>query len=139
MPHQKVTPFLRSAARHMRSRPIDAEQSLWWELRDRKLGGLKFRRQHPVGRFIADFVCMDARLIVEVDGKQHEGSLDDIARTEELVARGFRVMRIPNDRARVDLDRVCEEILAVAMCRPAHPSSALRQSRRAPSPTRGEG
>jgi very-short-patch-repair endonuclease len=123
----------------MRSRPIDAERMLWWRLRDRRLGDLKFRRQHPVGRFIADFVCMDAQLIVEVDGKQHEGSLDDLARTEELIARGFTVMRIPNDRVRVDLDRVCDEILAAGRSPVAHPSFALRQSRRAPSPTRGEG
>jgi very-short-patch-repair endonuclease len=139
MPHQKVTLFLRSAARSMRSRPIDAEKALWWRLRDRKLGGLKFRRQHPVARFIADFVCPDARLIIEVDGKQHDGSLDDVARTEELVARGYKVMRFQNDRVRADLDRVCEEILAVASSRLSHPSSDPSQSEGPPSPTRGEG
>ena len=139
MPHQKVTTFLRSAAREMRSRPIDAEKALWWRLRGNKLGGLKFRRQHPVGRYIADFVCLEAQLIIEVDGKQHDGSLDDIARTENLIARGFRVMRFPNDRVRVDLDRVCDEILAVARSRLANPSSDPSQSEGPPSPTRGEG
>jgi very-short-patch-repair endonuclease len=139
MPHQKVTPFLRCAARAMRSRPIDAERTLWWRLRDRKLGGLKFRRQHPLGRFIGDFVCMDARLVPEVDGKQHDGNIDDIARTEEPIARGFAVMRFPNDRVRVDLDRVCDEILAAAISRLAHPSPVVSQSETTPSPPGGEG
>ena len=57
--------MLRKAARSMRGQPIDVEKTLWWRLRGRKPGGLKFRRQHPVGRFIADFVCLEAALIVE--------------------------------------------------------------------------
>ncbi len=139
MPHQKVSPFLRQAARLMRSHPIDAEATLWWRLRSRKLGGLKFRRQQPMGPFIADFICFEARLIVEVDGAQHQGSLDDIARTEELTARGFKVIRFDNDRVRVDTDRVCEEILETARSRRNDPSSDPAQSAGPPSPTRGEG
>ena len=123
----------------MRSQPIDAEKALWWRLRGRKLGGLKFRRQHPVGGFIADFACLEASLIVEADGKQHEDSLDDVTRTSELAKRGFRVIRFSNDRIRAYLDDVCDDILREAKARLKDPSSALRQSRRAPSPTRGEG
>lgn len=136
MSHQRVTLFLRSNARTIRSSPIDAEKALWWRLRGRRLGGLKFRRQHPVGRYIADFACLEARLIVEADGKQHAGSLGDVARTEDLVGRGLKVIRFDNDRIRADIDRVCEEIRAAAMRRistPHPPPSA------APSPTRGEG
>ncbi len=117
MPHQKVTPFLRAAARDMRGHPVDVEKALWWRLRGRKLGGLKFRRQHPVGRFIADFVCLEAGLIVELDGKQHQGSVSDVVRTDELKGLGFDVMRFENDRLRMDIDAVCDEILGAAMSR----------------------
>ena len=114
MSHQRVTPFLRTAARTMRSRPIDVERDLWWRLRGRKLDGLKFRRQHPVGRYIADFVCLEAKLIVEVDGKQHKDSLSDVARTEDLIGMGFRVIRFDKESVRSDIDRVCEAILRAA-------------------------
>ena len=107
----------------MRRHPIDAEATLWWRLRSRKLGGLKFRRQQPMGPYIADFICFEARLIVEVDGAQHRYSLEDIARTEELTVRGFKVIRFENDRVRVDTDRVCEEILEAAKSRLGTPSS----------------
>jgi very-short-patch-repair endonuclease len=136
MPHQRVTPFLRSAAREMRSSPIDVEKNLWWRLRGRKLGGLKFRRQHPVGRFIADFVCLEARLIVEVDGRQHQDSQSDAVRTEELRRLGFEVIRFENDRVRIDIDNVCDAILAVATPRVATPHPTPSGP---PSPTRGEG
>ena len=117
MPHQRVTPFLRKAARSMRGQPIDVEKSLWWRLRGRKLGGLKFRRQHPVGRFVADFVCLEARLIVELDGRQHQGSVSDVVRTDELKGLGFDVIRFDNDRLRIDIDAVCEEIFGAARSR----------------------
>ena len=139
MPHQKVNPFLRKAARSMRSHPIDAEKTLWWRLRGRQPGGLKFRRQHPIGRHIADFICFEARLIVEVDGVQHRNSLDDVARTEALTLRGLRLIRFENDRVRVDTDAVCEEILRIATSRLRYPSSDPAQSAGPPSPTRGEG
>jgi very-short-patch-repair endonuclease len=136
MAHQKVSPFLRKNAREMRSAPINVEKDLWWRLRNRKLGGLKFRRQHPVGRFIADFVCLDAQLIVELDGQQHRGNLDDVVRTEELVGRGFKVLRFDNDTVRADIDRVCEEILEVARWRLDTPYPSPSAT---PSPTRREG
>src|SRR3712207_5054917 len=126
MPHQRITPFLRSAARGMRSHPIDVEKAMWWRLRGRKLAGLKFRRQHPVGRFVADFVCLDAKLIVELDGKQHEGSFADELRTAELGRLGFAVMRFRNERVRVDPDGVCDEIAQTARLRMGtpHPSAS---------------
>ncbi len=101
----------------MRGQPIDVEKSLWSRLRGRKIGGLKFRRQHPVGRFVADFVCLEARLIVELDGRQHQGSVSDVVRTDELKGLGFDVIRFDNDRLRVDIDAVCEEILGAARSR----------------------
>ena len=69
--------FLRRAARDMRSHPTDVERALWWRLRNRNLGSLKFRRQRPEGRYVADFVCLEAKLVVELDGAQHDGSIAD--------------------------------------------------------------
>jgi very-short-patch-repair endonuclease len=154
VPHQKITSFTRSAARFMRGHPVDVEKDLWWRLRSRKLCGLKFRRQHPIDRFIADFVCLEARLVIELDDAQHRGSLDDIARTEALARRGFAVLRFDNDRVRVDIDGVCAAISEAAAqrietitakegfrpsCSTFHPSSDPAQSAGSPSPTRGEG
>jgi very-short-patch-repair endonuclease len=136
----------------MRRQPIDAETALWWRLRKRQISGFRFRRQHPVGRFIADFVCLEAKLIVEVDGIQHRGSESDIYRTEELRRSGFDVIRFENDRVRAYIDAVCDEILATIMKRVSSVERRPSRNRRAvrgptplpppsgaPSPTGGEG
>ncbi|RRH90159.1 endonuclease domain-containing protein [Mesorhizobium tamadayense] len=112
MPHQSVTPAKRNFARTMRREATEAEDRLWQELRGRRLDEIKFRRQVPVGRFIADFVCAEARLIVEIDGSQHAGSHRDQERDAELKARGFRVLRFWNDDVLKDLDAVCDTIIA---------------------------
>ena len=91
MPDAEFRKFLRCSARDVRSHPTDVERALWWRLRDRRLGGLKFRRQRPEGRYVADFVCLEAKLIVELDGAQHEGSIADQDRTEDLARIGFDV------------------------------------------------
>ena len=106
--------FLRRSAKEMRSRPTDVERDLWWRLRDRKLGGLKFRRQRPEGSYIADFVCPEAELVVEVDGAQHEGSIADRHRTQDLMRMGFDVVRFSNEEVRRDIDAVCDRILRLA-------------------------
>ena len=92
----------------------EAEGRLWEELRARRLDRLKFRRQVPVGRYVADFLCADAMLIVEVDGTQHADSDYDNARSTELNARGFRVLRFWKDEILHELDAVCDTILAFA-------------------------
>lgn len=112
---------LRGFARRMRSAPTEAEERLWGALRNRRLDTLKFRRQVPIGRFIADFVCMEAKLIVEVDGTQHAENARDLVRDKELEQRGFRVLRFWNDDVMRDLDAVCETIIAYAR------DSSLRQ------------
>ena len=106
--------FLRRSAREMRSHPTDVERALWWRLRDRKLGDLKFRRQRPEGSYIADFVCLEAKLVVEVDGAQHEGSIADRIRSEDLKRMGFDVVRFSNAEVRADIDAVCARILRIA-------------------------
>ncbi|AZO10421.1 MULTISPECIES: endonuclease domain-containing protein [unclassified Mesorhizobium] len=112
MPHQPVTPAKRNFARTMRREPTEAEDRLWQELRGRRLDKIKFRRQVPVGRFVADFVCAEARLIVEIDGSQHAESRHDKERDAELKARGFRVLRFWNDDVLKDLEAVCDTIIA---------------------------
>lgn len=105
---------LRGFARDMRSAPTEAEKRLWGALRNRLLDKLKFRRQVPIGGFIADFVCMEAKLIVELDGSQHAGSARDRARDSNLEERGFRVLRLWNDDVMRDLESACATILAFA-------------------------
>ncbi|TJU87439.1 MAG: endonuclease domain-containing protein [Mesorhizobium sp.] len=112
MPHQPVAPTKRRFARSMRRESTEAEDRLWHELRGRRLDRIKFRRQVPVGRFIADFVCAGARLIVEIDGSQHADSNYDRERDAELKARGFRVLRFWNDDVLRDLNAVCDTIIA---------------------------
>jgi very-short-patch-repair endonuclease len=83
-------------ARQLRAGQTFNERALWKLLRDRRLDGLKFRRQVPLGRYVADFVCFRHRLIVEADGPTHEDSLHDVERDAWLASQGFRVMRFQN-------------------------------------------
>ena len=100
-------------ARALRANQTEAETRLWGLLRDRRLAGVKFRRQVPIGPYIADFVCLAAKLIVEVDGGQHgEDAAADAARTVWLEGQGFRVLRFWNNDALANSDGVLEEILA---------------------------
>ncbi len=88
--------FLRQRARLMRKEPTEAEQALWWILRDRRFSGYKFRRQVPLGGYIADFVCFSERLIVEADGSQHAENPSDVARDGWFISQGYRVRRFWN-------------------------------------------
>jgi very-short-patch-repair endonuclease len=86
-----------SRARALRSRMTNAERKLWYALRDRRFQSFKFRRQVPIGRFIADFVCFEVRLVIEVDGGQHADSSRDRHRDRWFAANGFRVLRFWNN------------------------------------------
>jgi len=103
----------------MRHAPVVTERLLWDLLRDRRLSGLKFRRQVPLGRYIADFVCLRHRLIIEADGPVHEDSLHDQQRDAWLSSRNFRVMRFLNKDIQNDPDAVLSKILNACA---AHPS-----------------
>jgi very-short-patch-repair endonuclease len=98
-------------ARQLRESMTDAERRLWSRLRGRELGGAKFRRQVPIGRYVADFACVDSRLIVELDGGQHEAGRD-AARTADLQRLGWRVLRFWNDAVLRETDAVLTEIAA---------------------------
>ena len=99
-------------ARDLRRKQTDAERTLWLRLRDRRLAGLKFRRQVPLGRYVVDFCCESARIIVELDGGQHaSASQKDAARTNELEAMGYLVLRFWNNDVLMNTDGVVESIL----------------------------
>jgi very-short-patch-repair endonuclease len=94
-------------ARNLRREMTDAEKLLWRHLRMKQFEGYKFRRQHPLGKYIADFVCLDAGLILEVDGGQHaEQLVDDADRTQWLDTKGFRVMRFWNNEVLENIEGV---------------------------------
>ena len=96
----------------MRREPTDAEDKLWHEIRDRRLDRIKFRRQVPISGYIVDFVCLEAKLIIELDGGQHSESSYDASRDAALKAIGFRVLRFWNHDVFNDMDGVCETIIA---------------------------
>lgn len=99
-------------ARNLRRRQTPAETKLWRHLRDRRLGGFKFRRQHPIGRFFVDFYCAACRLVVEIDGDSHAEQVEyDTARTQRLESRGCRVIRFTNREVCNQLEAVLEAIL----------------------------
>jgi very-short-patch-repair endonuclease len=99
-------------ARELRSTPIDAEIRLWSRLRRKQLDGFRFRRQQPIGPFIVDFFCPEARLVVEVDGGQHNVEEEkDAARTRWLEERGYRVVRFWNNDVLSNTDGVLLAIL----------------------------
>ena len=126
--------YYQERARDLRSNMTEAEKRLWSRLRAHRMGGRKFRRQHPFGQYIVDFVCLDSRLIIEVDGDSHGDDRRealDTQRTAFLEKLGFRVLRFWNDYVLTDLDNVTETIFA-ALCGAARTSPQ-------PSPLGGEG
>jgi very-short-patch-repair endonuclease len=125
---------LRKAARRMRHEPSFNERTLWTLLRNRRLDDLKFRRQVPIGPYIADFVCFAHRLIVEADSPLHDPKADAV-RDAWLRSQGFRVLRFPNSRITLYPELVLDEIRATAG---AEPFPLIRPFG-PPSPARGEG
>jgi very-short-patch-repair endonuclease len=99
-------------AQALRATSTDAERKLSHRLRDRRLGGVKFVRQAPVGPYFADFACREAKLIVELDGSQHVDSAHDAARDALLLSQGYSVLRFWNDDAPRAIESICETILA---------------------------
>lgn len=109
----RIHPVILAHAREMRHPQTPAEATLWHALRNRKTG-FKFRRQHPIYRFIIDFYCAKAKLLIEIDGESHlEPSQEeyDKARTEYLEELGYKVIRFTNNDVRFKLNEVANKIL----------------------------
>jgi len=120
---------LTNRARALRRTMTDAERRLWYGLRGRQLNGAKFKRQQPCGDYVLDFVCLEFRLVVEIDGGQHLDSERDRFRDAWLQSEGFRVLRFRNDEVLLRTDAVLAEIARHLTCSPSP----------CPSPARGEG
>jgi very-short-patch-repair endonuclease len=98
-------------ARDLRQSETTPEELLWLALRNGQVGGLKFRRQHPIGPYVVDFFCHSSRLVVEIDGMSHaEKAEHDAARTQYLESQNLQVLRVTNGDVMCDLDAVTREI-----------------------------
>jgi very-short-patch-repair endonuclease len=111
--HFKAFPDTFRKARELRREMTQAESELWKEIRSRKLEGIKFRRQHPIGQFIVDFYCSEKNLVIEIDGDIHEDELIkeyDQNRSFELEKLGLKVIRFNNSEVLGNLNEVLQEI-----------------------------
>ena len=104
----QISDELKQRSRALRDNMTDAERRLWSRLRRRQINGWRFRRQHPIPPYIADFACIEAKLIVEADGSQHAESETDLIRDQYLRAAGWRVLRFWNP----DILRSTNDIMA---------------------------
>jgi len=108
---RRVSPELAERIRLFRKNPTPAEKLLWERLRDRKLGGFKFRRQHPLlGRFVVDFYCPEGRLVIELDGGVHRLRVEE-DRIGQAERAGYRVLRFGNDEVLGNVEEVLDKIL----------------------------
>ena len=106
----EMTSILTPHAKNLRKNQTEAEKVLWRHLRSKGLSGLKFRRQQPIGACIVDFVCLEKRLVIEVDGGQHSNSEEDRRRDAWLQSEGYAVLRFWNNEVLGNMDGVMEMI-----------------------------
>lgn len=112
-------------SRELRKFATEAEKLLWGKLRGRRLEGFKFRRQFWIGGYIADFVCIEAKLVVEADGSQHGDAEDyDVRRDAYLKREGYRVIRFWNNDVMSNLEGVLESVRCALLERVPSPSQA---------------
>jgi len=123
-PIYRVPEYLVDLMRQLRQGATTEEAALWICLRDRQLLGAKFRRQHAIGRYVADFYCHEARLVVELDGAVHHGAepkADDALRDERLEGQSLRVLRVWNSAVRDDIGQVLTTIADILSERLSQP------------------
>jgi very-short-patch-repair endonuclease len=124
---RKNTEELQQRARELRKEMTAAEQALWTALRGRRMAGLRFRRQHPVGRFVLDFYCPAAKLCVAVDGGIHDEQTErDEERSALLAAGGYRVLRIRNEEVLTAIPSVLTRIETAVKQAPEPPGPLSR-------------
>jgi len=124
---------LNSYAKALRKRSTDAEATLWYYLRAKRLNGLKFKRQQPIGNYIVDFVCFEKKMIVELDGSQHlQNEAYDKHRDGWLKNQGYHVMRFNNIEFFENKDPILEKIAEICMNRTPL-SVSLPQGERGPT------
>jgi very-short-patch-repair endonuclease len=123
--HRPVPAIRRARARSLRSEMTEAEKRLWYWLRAHRFRGVAFRRQTPIGQYIVDFVSHERRLIIEIDGGQHNENKADALRDQWLRSKGYRVLRFWNSEILKNRDGVLERI-SDAICRARPPSRRSR-------------
>jgi very-short-patch-repair endonuclease len=118
-----ATEHMIARSRELRRKMTFPERLLWGRLRDGRLAGLQFRRQHPVGPYVADYLCLSANVVIELDGRSHDGQADqDRQRQDYLERQGLRVIRFSNDSVLQNLTGVLEAIARV--CKNAQPPAS---------------
>jgi len=130
-------PLLQQYALKHRNEPTDAEAALWELLKSKKLERYKFRRQHIIGNYITDLVCLDRRLVIEIDGLIHqlpENKESDLVRTEWLNEKEFKVIRFTNDKVLFDTENTLKQILLSLKEQPS-----LKETNNLSSPFGGQG
>ena len=114
MVNRYYSPKTLANARSLRQNQTDAENILWFNLKNRKFAGIKFRRQVPIGNYIVDFLCSEKKLIIELDGSQHIDNIEyDKTRTEYLSNLGYKVIRIFNNEVIKNPKTVLEYIYMI--------------------------
>ena len=99
-------------ARRLRRNQTETEKIFWSRVRNRQLEGFKFKRQYPIGHFVVDFLCFEARLVIELDGGQHdERRAADLNRTQKIEAVGYRVVRFWNNDVNENIEAVLNSVL----------------------------
>jgi very-short-patch-repair endonuclease len=139
-------------ARELRRNTTDTERKLWHHIRDKQIESFRFRRQRPIGKYIVDFICLEANLVIELDGGQHAEQLQyDTERTKYLTAQGLHVLRYWNNDVMQNIEGVLRDIRVALMQRtPSQPSPRKGKEqtvsieatdkipRSSPSPARGK-
>jgi very-short-patch-repair endonuclease len=121
---------MKSLTKALRENQTDAEKRLWYHLRNRQMAGFKFRRQHEIDHYIVDFVCLEKKIIIELDGGQHANQTrHDSQRTAILESLGYTVIRFWDNEVLTQTQNVLEAIHKILIDNPSPP----------PSPSRGEG
>jgi len=116
---RSIVPPQHRLARAMRAAPTEAERKLWWHLRNRiSTPGTHFRRQVRIGCYIADFACHAKRIVIEIDGGQHDRSAADERRTKVLEANGYRVLRYWNNDVLSNIEGVLEDVVLTVTTTP---------------------
>jgi very-short-patch-repair endonuclease len=122
--YYNASPSTLAAARILRKNMTRCEHILWEKLKEKKIHGVRFRRQHPIDLFIADFYCHEVRLVIEVDGEFHSGTTEyDEGRTGEIEKFGIKVIRFRNDEIENNIDQVVTNIKRIVQTRLESPPS----------------
>ena len=129
---KKLSDNITKIAKNLRKKSTDAERKLWAHLRAKRLEGYKFRRQEPIGNYVVDFVCFENRVVIEIDGSQHQIEKNkDLKRDRWLKEQGFKVLRVWNNEVLMNIEGVLQVIMERCLYHP--PPTPSHQGRGKPN------